>query len=54
LYERDFIFDVLLQIAVERSARHSPDRQSARLELALEPLAIQIPQASEAVISKGL
>ncbi len=53
MYERDFIFDVLLQIALERSARRSPDRQSARLELALESLAIQISQAGQALILRS-
>jgi exoribonuclease R len=54
LYERDFIFDVLLQAAIKRFARHSPDRQSARLELALESLAIQISQARQSLIHKRL
>lgn len=53
MYERDFIFDVLLQIAIKRLSRHSPDRQSARLELALESLAIQISQARQSLILRS-
>jgi len=53
LYERDFIFDGLLQIVVERSARHSQNSQSAQPELVLESLAIQISQARQSFILKG-
>ncbi len=52
--ERNFIFNVLLQIAIGRDPRHTPDRQSARLELALESLAIQISQAGQALIHKTI
>jgi hypothetical protein len=50
LYEDDFIFDVLLQTAIERFARHSSDCQSVRFELALESLAIQISKAAPSLI----
>jgi hypothetical protein len=53
LYECDFIFDVLLQIAIKRSSRYSQNRQPARLELAVESLAIQISQAKQSLILKG-
>jgi len=53
LNEGDFLFDVLLQIAIERFARHSSDCQSVGFELALESLAIQISKAAQSLILEG-
>jgi len=53
LNEDDFLFDVLLQIAIECFARHSSDCQSVGFELALESLAIQISKAAQSLILEG-
>jgi hypothetical protein len=51
LDESDFIFDVLLQIAIKCDTRVSSNCQSVEYQLALEVLAIQV---SETTTSKAM